>query len=189
MPSSEFIRRFSLQNDNPAMTSIQRLTVLSLALAGAGCNPVFNWREAHPAQTALTAMLPCKPEQGSRQVLLAGEPVELQMLGCEAGGATFALGWATLKDAARTGPALTQWRAATLANVRASAPADSRLSVPGATDTALLTVAGGRRPGGGSVTSQAAYFSQGAQVFQAALYAERPDAEVVQTFFSGLRLK
>jgi hypothetical protein len=183
------MRRFSLQNDNPGMTLYQRLSILVLALAAAGCNPVFNWREAHPAQTALTAMLPCKPEQGSRQVPMAGETVELQMLGCEAGGATFAIGWATLKDATHVGPALTQWRAATLANVRAQAPVDSRLAVAGASEAALLTVAGGRRPDGAAVISQAAYFSQGAQVFQAALYAERPDAEVVQTFFSGLRLK
>lgn len=189
MPSSEFMGRFSLQNDNPVMTLHQRLSILTLALAGAGCNPVFNWREAHPPQTALTAMLPCKPEQGSRQVPMGGETVELKMLSCETGGATFAIGWAALTDAAHAGPALTQWRAATLANIRARSPVDSRLSLPGATDAALLTVAGGQRPDGGAVISQAVYFSQGTQVFQAALYAERPDAEVVQAFFSGLRLK
>ena len=171
------------------MTLMQRLTVLSLALAGAACSPVFNWRETQPAHTPLTALLPCKPEQGERQVLMAGATVLLSMLGCEAGGTTFAVGWASLKDPAQSATALSQWRTATLANIRAQAPVDSPMTVAGMPQPVRLTVAGGTRPDGGAVISQAVYFSQGDQVFQAALYAERPDPEVVRTFFEGLRLK
>jgi hypothetical protein len=178
-----------LQNDNPAMTLLRCLALPALSFLAA-CNPTFNWREVRPPQTALSALLPCKPDSASRSITLAGQPVELQMLGCETGGATFAIAWTTLRSAEQAPAALVQWRQATLANMQAATPADSSLTVPGATPaaTAQRTEARGRGRNGEAVSGQAAYFAQGAQVFQAVMYAAEPDAQAVQTFFAGLRL-
>ena len=66
----------------------------------------------------------------------------------------------------------------------------SPLKLPGA-DTlppALLVRANGQRVDGRAVQSQAAYFSQGRQVFQAVIYADKMDPEVAETFFSSLKL-
>ena len=96
------------------------LVATLLGLAGlAACNPTFNWREVRADSSALVALLPCKPDRGTRTVPLAGRPTELQMVGCESGGATFALAKADVADAAQAGSTLAQWRVITLANARA----------------------------------------------------------------------
>lgn len=88
MPSSEFIAAFSAQTDNGAML---RPVFAAALFALAACSSTFNWREVRADSTALKAMLPCKPDRAARTVPMAGRQVELRVLGCEAGGATFAV--------------------------------------------------------------------------------------------------
>jgi hypothetical protein len=149
-----------------------------LLLLLTACNPVFNWREVRPDNTALTVLLPCKPDKAQRSVPLGGRPTELAMLGCDAGDATFAIAVATLDDAAQAAAALAGWQTA------------SPLKLPGADalPPAVLVRASGQRTDGRAVQSQAAYFSQGRQVFQAVIYADKMDPEVAETFFSSLKL-
>lgn len=85
--------------------------MLRLALAAtlftlAACSPTFNWREVRAESMPLKAMLPCKPDKGARTVPMAGRQVELQVLGCEAGGATFALLSGDVVDPLRSGEVL-----------------------------------------------------------------------------------
>ena len=47
----------------------------------------------------------------------------------------------------------------------------------------------GRRADGAAVQGQALYFSQGTQVFQAVVYADRLAPDTADTFFAGLRLR
>lgn len=172
----------------PLMT---RATAVSLLLLLAACNPVFNWREVRPDNTALTALLPCKPDKAQRSVPLGGRPTELAMLGCDAGDATFAVAVATLDDAAQAAPVLAGWQTATLANLKAAGGGQTGpLKLPGADalPPAVLVRASGQRTDGRAVQSQAAYFSQGRQVFQAVIYADKIDPEVAETFFSSLKL-
>lgn len=67
----------------PLMTRVTAASLLLLLLAA--CNPVFNWREVRPDNTALTLLLPCKPDKAQRSVPLGGRPTELAMLACDAG--------------------------------------------------------------------------------------------------------
>ncbi len=88
----------------------------------------MNWRETRFADTALVALLPCKPDAGARTVPLGGRDVSLHMTGCDAGSATFAVAHATV-DAASAAPAvLAQWRTATLANMVAVSSRDVPLN-------------------------------------------------------------
>ena len=66
------------------------------ALLIAGCSPALNWRTVPLPEADLTITLPCKPDQATRTVELAGAPVELSMVGCDADGATFAVSHACL---------------------------------------------------------------------------------------------
>jgi hypothetical protein len=173
----------------PLMT---RVATASLLLLLAACSPVFNWREVRPDNTALTLLLPCKPDKAQRSVPLGGRPTELAMLGCDAGDATFAVALATLDDAAQAAAVLAGWQTATLANLQAAGGGQAGpLALPGADGLppAVLVRASGRRADGRAVQSQAAYFSKGRQVFQAVIYADRIDPEVAETFFSSLRLE
>ncbi|MDB5882328.1 MAG: hypothetical protein JWP43_2206 [Ramlibacter sp.] len=136
-------------------------------------------------------MLPCKPEQGSRTVPMAGRQVKLEALSCITGGATFALLAADIEDAARAGEVLAQWKAATLANLHSASAQESAFQPLGARrlPQSLQVVASGQRVDGSKVASQAAYFAHGRHVFQAVIYAEQLKPEVAEPFFSGLRFE
>lgn len=171
-------------------------------LALPACSPAFNWRYAHLENTRLALLLPCKPDQVQRTVSLGGRPTQLRMIGCAASGATFAAAVAELADAGQAGAVLAQWQDLTLANMKAPLPsapiAPSRLptqvgalKVPGASPAAppVLLKARGQRADGTAVVGQAAYFAQGAQIFQVAVFAETVAAEVSETFFSSLKFE
>lgn len=154
------------------------------------CNPAFNWREVRPDNTSLSALLPCKPDKAQRTVPLGGQATELTMLGCDAGGATFAIAVATPGEARQLAGVLAGWQTATLAHMKAAGAGQVvPLKVPGAAvqPPAVLVRATGQRADGRAVQSQAAYFAQGRQVFQAVIYAEQLAPEVAETFFSGLK--
>lgn len=159
-------------------------------LAQAACSPAFNWREVRPENTRLSLLLPCKPDQAKKIVPLGGPPTTLLMLGCEAGGATFAIAVADLGDAAKAAPVLAQWQRLTLDNMKARPGASQvtafKLSGAAAQPAALLVKAQGQRADGTAVSGQAAYFAQGSQVFQAVIYAPKIAPEVAETFFSSL---
>ena len=153
----------------------------------AACSPTLNWREVRPEGTRLALLLPCKPDKAQKTVPLGGPATPLSMLGCDAGGATFAVAVAQLGDAAQAAPVLAQWQSLALANMKAGPAQVAPLKVSGA--AAVLVKAQGRRPDGAVVEGQAAYFAQGAQVFQVVLYADRIAPEVAETFFSSLKFE
>lgn len=168
---------------------------VAMTLTGVGliaaCSPALNWREVRVMPTALKAMMPCKPDKAMRPVPMAGRQVDLEALGCEAGGATYAVLFADIGDASRAGEALGQWKAATLANLRSGSPREIAFYPPGALrlPQSLQVVAGGQRSDGSAVQSQAAYFAQGRHVFQAVIYANQVKPEAAEPFFSGLKFE
>jgi len=174
-----------------------RWIVLLLWLVGAwlaGCSPAFNWREIRLEEAPLTVLLPCKPDRGSRTVPLAGASVELRMVGCEAGNATFAVSQARLPPGAAASEALAQWRAATLANMRAQDVHAQPFELAGslAMPQSVRLAAGGQRADGRAVKAQAVWFArpapEGIWLFHAVVYADVVNAEAADTFFGGLKL-
>jgi hypothetical protein len=167
-----------------------RVFPLAAALALAACSPTFNWRSVRAESAPLKAMLPCKPDKAARTVPMAGRQVELKVIGCEAGGATFAVLVGDVVEPLRAGEVLAQWRAATLTNMRAvpSAAPDRPFLPPGAMalQQSLRVAATGQRGDGSVVQSEAAYFARGSQVVQAVIYADKLPTEAAETFFAGL---
>lgn len=176
--------------DNRSM----RLFFLAPLFWLAACNPTLNWRETRFDQATPVALLPCKPDRGTREVPLGGAPVTLQMAGCEAGGATFAVMLARLDDAGAAAAALGGWKQATLANMRASAVSEVPFQPPGSLPLreSVRVTATGRTADGRAVNAQAVWLAQasgpGVQLVHAVVYADAPLADVADTFFSGLRL-
>ena len=170
--------------------SFTAVVLLSAGLLGA-CSPTFNWREVRAEPTPLKAVLPCKPDKGARTVPMAGREVSLEVIGCDTGGATFALLFADIGNAGRAGEVLSQWKTATLANLRAAASQEGPYRPPGALGLpqSVHVVASGQRGDGSKVESHAAYFAQGTHVFQAVIYSDRLKPEVAEQFFSGIRFE
>lgn len=169
-----------------------RLSIYAtVALAGlAACNPTFNWRDVRPDGTQLALLMPCKPDKAQKTVSMAGQPTELLLLSCDAGGATFAVAVADVKDPSKVAATLDQWKSATLANIKA-APATTGVAfkLTGSASDAVMVGVMGQRASGQAVSSQAAYFAQGSQVFQAVMYADKIAPDVADTFFSGLKFE
>ncbi|WP_298209088.1 hypothetical protein [Acidovorax sp.] len=173
------------------------LTGAAALLLLAGCSPALNWRTVPLPEADLTITLPCKPDQATRTVELAGVPVELSMAGCDADGATFAVSHAVLADPAQVGTALTHWRAAALARLGAGAAASAK-DIPYAPRGTLAlpqsvrTVAQGQRADGSAVTAQAVWFARAAgtqvRLYHAVVYSPKPRPEVADQFFAGLVL-
>lgn len=167
-----------------------RSVVLSGFLGLAACSPTFNWRDVRPVQTPLTALFPCKPDRETRVVSLGSKDVALTMLACVAGGVTFTLAYADMKDAARTGAVLAQWKQATLANLRAQASRELPFLPQGARvlPQSVQVQADGVRQDGARVVLQAVWFTAGSLAYQAAVYADAANPAVAETYFAGLRL-
>ena len=156
----------------------------------AACNPTFNWRDVRPDGTRLSLLMPCKPDKAQKTVPMADQPTELMLLSCDAGGVTFAVAVADVKEAAKTADALAQWQSAALANMKAAPAAPgAAFKLTGLTSGAVLVKATGQRANGKAVSSQAAYFAQGSQVFQAVMYADKIAPDAADTFFSGLKFE
>ena len=172
--------------------------VLAALACTAACTPALNWREVRMPPTRLQALLPCKPDEGTRTVTLAGQALEMRMIGCEAQGATYTLAWVALQEPGRAGAVLGAWQDATLQRIGIAAgpdaPAGTAFVPQGALalPQAVQWRAEGRSPEGGAVTVQAAWFAgtggAGVQAFQAAVYSPTPVPEGAAAFFDGIRL-
>jgi len=166
-----------------------RAAALLLGAAAAGCSPTFNWRELTAEPSPLRVLLPCKPESTMRRVPMAGASVDMHGVGCETGGATFAVLHADLRDPGRSAEALAQWNQATLSHLKAGRSHASAFRPPGALDlpSSQRVRAAGQQADGSAVEGEAAYFAHGTRVYQAVVYARRLPPEAVGPFFDGLK--
>lgn len=170
-----------------------RRHLLGATLLGAllpACSPALDWREVRPEGSTAVALFPCKPKSQSRQATLAGAPVRMTLLSCEAAGATFALAHADLADPARVAPALAEMAAALAANLQATEQRSAPAAVPGMTPgpgARRLEIAG-RFPDGTPAQEEAALFAHGTRVYQAAVLGARP-GPAAQVFLDSLRVQ
>jgi hypothetical protein len=96
----------------PGIKSIKfAIYFIVIGLGASACTPSFNWREVGFEQADAKALLPCKPDRGSRPVKLAGQEVLMHMAGCESGGAMFAVALVEVKDAQRLNSVAEDWKA------------------------------------------------------------------------------
>jgi hypothetical protein len=168
----------------------RRAVAVSWAAAScAACSPALDWREVRPAGTAVSALMPCKPNISARTVALAGQDVRLSMLACKAQSWTWAIASADVADPARVGGAVKALGDGTVANVRgrilSSGPAAVRGATPHAANAAVLW--SGLKPDGTAVSGRFVVFSHGTQVFQAIVMGAEPPGEAAAPFFESLR--
>jgi hypothetical protein len=155
------------------------------------CSPTYNWREIRWGSAELKVLLPCKPDQGSRSMALAGQDVEVQMMGCEAGADLFAIAHVDLGDVEQIAAAQKQWQAAMLGNMQAQGTQMLPFQFKGASaqPQPVRLTAQGRRQDGGAVTAQGVWFARGPHLYHAVIYADKLRTEVAETFFSGIELQ
>lgn len=163
---------------------------LAAAVLLAACSPTFNWREVPIAESGLVALLPCKADRANRALPLGAESVQVDMTGCEAGGATFAIAHASANGPEQAQAWLHAWRAATRAQLGAAAVTEAPAELQRATATPpplRLDAAQGAAP------LQILWFAQSQKdgsvaLYQATVLGKLSSPDAPKTFFEGLRL-
>ena len=129
MPSSEFMPSLSRKIKSHARVDNQSMRKNFLKYAAAvffsvlglsACQPSLNWRTVQMPGATLSFELPCKPDKTTKPVTMAGQALELSVVGCEAGDAVWAVMSAKLSANADRTELLKGWRQATLQNMRAT---------------------------------------------------------------------
>jgi hypothetical protein len=155
----------------------------------AACTPTLDWRAVHLPDTELVAELPCRPGRFQRDVIVAGAPLKLFMLSCEAGGVTYGVATAEVGDPTRVDAVLVALAAGAQGAVRSHDATVSAFDLAGATPfrgnvSARLR---GVRPDGEAIEESMRVFGRGTRVFQvSAIGATLPDA-AAKPFEDGLR--
>ena len=184
-------REFVVSRGTDNCSMMLRLPLWAIPVAlGAACAPTLNWREIRPEGSGAIALFPCKPSSHVRTVRLGPASVSMSLYACTAGGITYALAHAQVSDPYLVGPALSELRASTAANLGVVAQADGPLQVPGMTPNAQAgrVRMEGKLPAGESAQAEAGFFVKGTRVFQVTIVGRKLDTQALETYFGGLRL-
>lgn len=171
---------------------MRRLFAVALLLGVAACTPTFNWREITVDPFALHVTFPCKPDRAERKMPFTRErELLVHALGCEAGGASYALLWADVGSPAEVGSAMDQWQKASAANSRARIEREVPFLPRGALalPQSVRARSVGQRPDGAAIEGESAYFARGGTVFQAVVFGPALKVEMSEPFFVGLRFE
>lgn len=166
--------------------------VSSVLICGlSACTPALNWRDVRPPDSAASALFPCKPEHHTRRVMLAGAELAMHLSSCTAADNIYALGYVDVGQADRVTPVLQALREASAGNMGVATTVQGPLAVPGMTPHPLAQrlLWQGQRADASPMAMQAAFFTQGTQVYQATVVGSQLDREAVDTFLAGLRLR
>ncbi|GAC1357013.1 MAG: hypothetical protein NVSMB34_11440 [Variovorax sp.] len=167
---------------------------LTAAAVLAACSPTFNWREVPIADAGLVALLPCKADRANRALPLGAESVQIDMTGCDAGGATFAVAHATALGPEQARAWLEAWRSAMRTQLRGAPVTEAPAALPRATAVpAPVRLDAQPRQQQGATPVQVLWFAQSQKdgtvaLYQATVLGRPSSAEAARTFFEGLRL-
>ncbi|MBS0453249.1 MAG: hypothetical protein JSS14_18290 [Proteobacteria bacterium] len=170
------------------------LVVGATAFMAAACSPTFNWREVPIGGDAeLVALLPCKPDRAERSLQLGSQPVAVRMIGCQAGGATFAVAQAGASDTAQAqgwvaawqGQARAQWAGLHIEEQPATVPRAAPVPAP------LKLSASGQaeeKPPVRQLWFAHQQRNGTVSLYQATVLGTPSAPDAAQTFFEGMRL-
>lgn len=169
------------------------LAAFAAVLLGA-CSPTFNWREVTVGDVGLIALLPCKPDRATRSMPLGVETVTVDMAGCEAGGATFAVAHAVAASPSQAEGWMRAWRAAARSQLGGAsaaaleAPASLARAAAVPAPVRLDATAGGTDEPSLHVMWFAQQRRDGVSLYQATVVGRPSAADALPTFFEGLHI-
>jgi hypothetical protein len=134
----------------------------------------------------LSTLLPCKPDNASRKVELAGQTVDMQMAGCEAAGTLFAISHLTGVDGTQAPALLHALRQGSLDNVRAREVHPSANS--GNAQTSLDVLVEGQGPDGKPLKARYKWLLDGADIYQLAAYGAQLGPEQTDNLLNEAHL-
>jgi len=158
---------------------------LLAALALSGCSPALNWRQVQLQE--LRAQLPCKPDQATRSVRLGKEAVSLEMAGCTADGALFAISRVEVASGATEG-VMADWQAQALAALQSSDAQPINIPVPVWASAHAALQAQGKSPEGRPVAARLTWLVREGRIYHLAVYAEHLSDSMTQPLLEDLQI-
>lgn len=159
---------------------------LASLLGLSACSPALNWRSVALGELSVT--LPCKPDRGERTVFLGTHSVSMEMVGCEADGALFAVSRVRVPEGPAPERMQVQWQSATLQQMRARLDPAQPSKIGGTTRLPLKVVtASGQGAKGQPLQATLAWVSVGTDMVHLAVYAEHLTPEHSEPFLEGIR--
>ncbi|QAU35943.1 hypothetical protein EKL02_02625 [Janthinobacterium sp. 17J80-10] len=161
------------------------MPLVALALLLAACSPKFDWRQVRGTPVPFEVLLPAKPASVTRPVELGGSKVDMTMTAAEVDGVTFAVGAATLPDAATVPAALASMKAGLLRNINGSI----RREAGAGAGPLELEATGTRAPDASELLLLARFFAKDARVYQVVVLgpSSRLARDEADTFFSSFK--
>lgn len=119
---------------------------ISMSLLCSGCSPKHDWREVRGSSEPYVGVLPGKPSKFERPVNLNGTTVNMKMTAADVSGVTYAIGSATMNDAAAAGKAITDMKNALVKNINGTVLRESAGTSNPAGISSIEVEARGNRP-------------------------------------------
>ena len=110
--------------------ALTAFATVAATLALAGCSAELDWRELHWEDGKLKVMLPGRPSKASREIMLGGEKVGMQMLQTQMTGMAFGIAYAPLPPG-DPGALLSAARDALLRNIDGTLVTEREVEVRG----------------------------------------------------------
>jgi hypothetical protein len=176
------------------------LATLAFVALGSGCSPEFNWRETRSEDHRFIVLLPARPATLSREIDLAGQRVQMTMIGARVDSALFTVGAVQLEVpeaglASARALSLEAMRSAMLRNIGAEPQpgATVRLGVvdsAGASRGAIeaVSVQTDGRVAGEAVVMQAIFAGDRDRLWQAVAITPPARAEQARTMLDSFRV-
>lgn len=155
------------------------LLLLLLAVTLSACSPKYDWRDYRSQDAPYSVLFPGKPAKQTRTVKLGQLDVSMSMAAADIDGVIFAIGSATLADAAQAPAAVAAMRTAMVNNIGGTVASDTLLD-----NGAQQVDASGR-----GMRLIGRFMSKDRRVYQVVVIGapQKIDAETVETFFSSFK--
>lgn len=159
--------------------------VLAVAALLEACNPQLNWREVRLGR--LTALLPCKPDTASRQVVLEGQQLTMDMAGCEVGQALFAISRVRAGDDVQAAALMAALRRASLSAI--AKPVVHPMANSGDAMSSFDVQVDGERANGVPLQARFKWLLAGQEIYQIAAYAEQLGTAQTENLLTAARIQ
>jgi hypothetical protein len=115
-----------------AFRRISRTAVLALVLLAAGCYPDLDWREVTSAEGGYAILLPARPDQAQREVVIGGVALSMSMASVQREGVAFGVAHAEIPPGyTRRTELLAAARAGLLRNIDGHVVAEHGVAIDG----------------------------------------------------------
>ena len=173
------------------LTLSVRLLFAGAVLALAACSPKFNWREVRSKDAPYSVLLPAKPSTFARSIDLDGMPVTMTMTAAKVDNAVFAVGSASVLDAAKAQAALVAMKTALVKNINGTVKVEKTTAAAGSQglSASIDVEAIGTTPGGLPEVLFGHFVSKDKEIYQVIVMGPEKavSRENVETFISSFK--